>query len=1074
MSQENYVKWSFSDNFEKERLIPVGVNFCEIGRLEIECYYTCDKRLFKCKQNFVISLEVSSKVGAVLHELEKAESEGKLEIKEKDDKKVKINVKRGKGEGRIILTYKFKYRPPKEEMDDSIDIYVYKSDEKETVKEKLYETAAKIRTLIPFNIEYEIEPSADEYFVGDEVKLKFNINPKHTGLLELYISGATEVKKRVLNIEAKKTLSTEIKTQLKSTDGYIKVEARTPDLDYRKTIEIPILIKEPPRVAVESIVVGKDVIPGSQPVIAVTLINRSPSTTVTAGIEIEAYGVKTGSSETLNPLDKKTLRLQLPPVPFREEYGNVGMIKITEPQDYTLEETFPLPEVKKFPLKVIFPEGVLIYTPKPILRELIIENLSQMDVNINISKNKSDICNLEFDKQSLILQSNSKQKITVRIHPLKVGKETISFILEGWSDNIIVERREVPLRVEVLPGFSINNVEIIQPTDIDEVVAGQTITIRLEVNSHLKEHARLLAKGLTVDLNQEMIVSPGTSKHTVGEIRTLKEGKVIIAVTDGVYSKELTLPIKVVKPYVNFISELTEIPGGLTSSVGFVVENPFDVQLDVEYLVIADKDIILLGEKLKPTEVLANKIRLPPKFREEVFLNVVAKVPGERNLIIELEPFHGSVKGDKLRRVITLNIKSPMEILPSPKTLDVILPYPITSNVFGKNYLIKKVNFGLINKTGSAVENVEISLGVNNGEIILNPDKITIPVLSSRQQLTFDVEVSIPFNVPFERAALNIAISIGKIYQEKRDDIVEIDIRRRNSFSVFYPHEKYVEGCPFPSVKTDDCFEVLVPIEGEDVLKICGEAMPIFITLHKLLMRSAKLLSHIEPKDIWSAAAKYIYEVLSPEGDSENASKDLFECIDSYPHSVRGILIIPAIIWKITICRLASYTKLLKELIKEISQVKPGIISLSSNQPLYILRGRHYETLVKAVVSADEKSLQELRSYINQKSWEAGDLAAIYAITTGNGAEFSEDVADYLQNTNIAGYSLYVTACGWRSILKKENLRTLDEIIREQKSSRVSLALSLLYMLAVSKRYTLQPKYDIPLSYLIKGGEASW
>jgi len=1006
----------------------------------------------------------------VIIELEDFHYEGKLVAKRLEDEKLLVKVKRGRGQGRVYVRYKVRAELPKKEGTINAKITMYKVDIKTQEKVSVMQPiTVKIVITKPIEIEeIRILPHYDIYFVGDTIKIKATLTSKYAGGIYLSINGAGikdeniyyEVRSPYTKIEYKKEY------KLTKKDREIKLDIYIPEILYKERKSIAVNVIKPPRTLVDIEGFKEKPIIGKHAELRLKIKNRSASTEVNAKITALIYNYGLEYSVTLKPLEEKKVILKTPILTQESTTNTRGFIKILEEpglHEYVREIILPTPSQLPITLKPETSTPLNIYSSDVLTFSLKIINNLDIPIQLMVDKVKSKICKVQLTNTEVTVNSKSPATLNLQVIPKNIGKDNITIAFKIAHNGLTIATRKERYPIEIKPSFTISRVRV-KELKTDQVVVSQNVKLELDITYKGKVRTKLKVEGnkaIKTTVNNIPVVQGVRSYILDGTI--VDHGKPCITVTDGVYGEKVEIPLKVVKPYVNFYLDTKEIYGGIPTEVECRLENPLAIPIIVKPVIIYTRNLDILEPPSELKEVI------PPYGTRRHIIKMVGLKKGEATAKIAILSSYRE-ETSKKEYVVKLNVRDPINIYTSTQYREIKLPYPTATEIYGKKNIALNVELSIRNISNRAINNINVSIR-SSQNIILSKNKCTISILPENKVYKEIIEVKTPINYARKSVSLTYELDIGGKYKDN-GDLISIKTSYINYVPMVYHRRNFTTTCPYPYRLFEEYVETLLPGDFDPL--VYGEPLEVMLELRKLITDIAMILDKVKTKaeGFWRYLAKTFYLRIS---DPKYDFRELLAKLNEIDEAVGDVIISPILFWKALVYKVFNYQGEVTKLRNRIKSYVPGIIMLPLGSLGYSINRELYSLLINIILYDNEKDIDKLRSYLSKlknRLWEYGTISLIYALYANRPVDYDKGVADRLHNNNLEEYLMYIASTLYQWIKNKEELKRLKEIIaRKNFGPRGLFALAILYLTIITRNFSFKPFYSNKLFDSIIRGE---
>jgi hypothetical protein len=953
----------------------------EIMIVELKLNYSCNKLMAKCYEDFIIrpDLQFLGKVSVYI-KLEVMESDGKLSTECKDGLRVRVGVDRGKGVGNIRLVYKLVARPLGVGT-FSCDLTLFTESEKGISTRLVGPISIVVEALKAFDLlDINVNPENPEYFPGDELSVSLKYYSNYDGLALLRVGGAVDEMSEKLELKRGSGGEwSKVLTIRNFNKKYLSVVIEIPELNVKMIKNIDMNIT-PQKINMELIEVSDEAVIGKHIRLRIKVVNKSSLSGSLIRLNIKVYEHYIRSEVRLDPGGFKLIEFTTPLITYKSLNDVSGYIELTDlTSGHVILQELKL-EKPKPPVYLNLSKSHVIYSSaKRYESEIILSNNLDSEISVIMAMEKTPICDVSLQQSTVTLGPLAEERVAVLFTPRSIGNDKLRLSLKVEVERSLIYEYSEELLVEIRPAFNVLDVSVLNIRN-NNVIKGQELTIRLHFKVLCDELVELNISGKNLEVRGSTSIMIPPEEVLVSAV-TVGYGEPTITLNDGLYSVEVKVPIVIVKPDLSVEQEVKVIYGGIKNAVFFKVNNPYDTELKLTVGVDEPKDFIKVLTKSR-----------------EIFLRP------HSSMRFDME-FVGLRRTDNLTLNLKFKVSTEAEEYVFVKTFDFIVEDPVELEVVGGS---RNIFIPTVNQYSSVLQELNIpihmKISVKNSvkqfiddvRIILMYREAGNKVLYDKNQslrpdgLTEHLHTSVPYNILTDVITVLYRVIVSGYYvmdgelteiQSIRYTPIVVELSKFNS-----------EECPYPYVKSGDSTYLLIPIKA--VPEVCGDLTKLSL-LHKELVESLYdiALKYVEktPESIWDIISSVVF------GQSIYMKSQFSTKLKSYEDivfRVKGIDILPAILWRTTLAKLASH----KLEHPQVNFNKVGILVPSSEKRFHTIRNEFYINLLNLVFYGDDGSKLWLRSHIenNVRNLCIDPLYLIYILNGGEHIKYDKDIVDRL------------------------------------------------------------------------------
>ena len=997
---------------------------------ELELKYQCGKSLLgKCYDDFTLWPEIEGE--HYVAELDKVESEGKFEIAARPELKVNVSIGRGRGEASLRLVYRLFAKPPTTgTLSYTVVFYLATERERLRVGDPVKLTVSAVKPVDELTV--DVEPKSPLYFPGDRAVVSAKLRSNYRGRALVVIDGATDKLSEELELSEGELELVKNITIWYGEVNYLRVLVKVPEIGFEIERRLEVSIS-PSKLEVEVYEIPDEVFIGERAEVRVRVANKSTASKCLLKLKAKVYEHLVEDELSLDPGESTVIDIATPVITQRSLSEVEGFVELVD-QVSNFSWSQKLMLVKpQLPIVVkVDREHKLYSSAKKYSFSIKVENKLGAELEVELLLSKLTICDTTVQTDRLVLKPYESSEVPIELRPRKVGVETLNIGLVVWANEIKLYELSEEISLEVRQSFSITESSV-QGIKDSTVTKGQRFGVYLSFNVYPESGAevRLLSKNLRFSENV-LTVFPPEDKRLV-EMVAVDYGDSVITVSDGVYSLDLKLPVTVVRPMVRIVAGEEVIYGGMRGTVRFEVENPLGVELKL--LVKVDEENPFIRFITKSREVFLKPYARGPVELEVVGLKYVEK--GSFNVLLKVQIDVEGVKEEcEFSERLYFSVKSPVNVQLSVKHNAVYVPIvkdfspafkelrtPVSVMVMVKNltkHLIDSIEAGIWFKelSGKGATPIELSLDPGGSKPIV-------------------VDEGIPCDYTHDHITVSYRVTVSGCYTAEENEVKIPVVRYPPLLASFSKSLFKPKDCPYPRIELKDKVAVLIPI-GVDLSGIylaCGE--PIKISEYHIKLANnlySILLDSVgkEVKSVWDAASSVIFKRSLYIKPSFNKEQEVYEGI---VHSVKGIDVLPAVLWKITL------GKLIKQNAGKypVGAGKVGLIVSNSEERFRTVRGDFYDNLLKFVLHRNAENETWLYNYIRDSlnASVVDPMYLLYVLNGGRPVEFDEKIfASLLERGSLAGLLTYLALTdlsGW--VLNEKIVREVTRVVGEERGA---------------------------------------
>jgi len=1002
-----------------------------IALLELELRYQCNKPLGKCYDDFTLWPEVEGE--HYVAELDEVKSEGKFGITA-SGLKVNVAISRGRGEASLRLVYKL-FAKPSTTGTFSYTVVLYLATERERLRvgDPVKLTVSAVKPIDELAI--DVEPKSSSYFPGDRVAVSARLYSNYRGRALVVIDGATDKLSEELELSEGR-LELVKNTAIRHGEvNYLRVLVKVPEIGFEIERKLEVSIS-PSKFEVEVLETPGEVFIGERAEVRVRVANKSTASKCLLKLKSKVYEHLVEEELSLDPGESTIVDIVTPVITWRSLSEVKGFVELVD-QVSNLSWSQKLTLVKpQLPVVVeVDREHRLYSSAKKYSFSIRVGSRLGTELEVGLSLSQPTICDVTVQTDKLVLKPYDFSEALVELRPRSVGAETlrISVVVQANEVKLCELSEEISLEVE--PSFSITKSSV-QGTKGNVVTKGQKFGVYLgfEVYPESGVEVKLLSKNLRFSENILTVLPPKDEKLV--QVVAVGYGDSVVTVSDGVCSLDLKLPITVVKPEVRVIAGEEVIYGGMRGIIRFEVENPFGVDLKLSVRIDEENPFIRFITK-------GREVFLKPYARDPVELEVVGLKYIEKesfNALLKVQIDAEGVKEEyELSKRIYFSVKNPVDVRLNVKYSTVHVPIlKGTSPTFKKMCTPIGIMVMVKNLTKYFIDSIEVSIGFKElpGKGAMSI-KLSLDPGGSKPILVDEV---LPCDYVYDHVTVSYKVTVSDYYTAEKGE-VKIPVVRyppllaRFSKSLFKPKD-----CPYPRIELKDEVAVLIPI-GVDLNSIylaCGEPLRLSEYHIKLANNLHGILSDSirkKVKSVWDAASSLIFKHSLYIKSGFDKEQEVYEGI---VHSVNGVDVLPAVLWKITL------GKLIKRRAEgfSVKTGKVGLIVPRSEERFQVVRGDFYGNLLKFALHGNAESGAWLYNYIRDSlnALVLDPMYLLYVLNGGRPEEFDERVFEsLLKREDFAGLLTYLALTdlsGW--VFNERVVREVTGIVGEKGDALLS------------------------------------
>jgi len=1016
-------------------------NKYEIGQVKLIAQYSCQSFLGKCSEDLDIELYIDRPEDLnVDAEIKELKCEGKLGATA-EGHNLHLEVNRGRGEGRVEVTYGLQVVNPEKEGKYEVTLIYYvkfvKTGEKREIPRGVYKLS--IEVVKPFQVDIKVTPS-QELFEDDRFKVVINVESFIEDSISYEISYGAKSSENIIEVKPYKVYEIVEEFSASIESKAIAVRLESVKLKYVRSFEVKLLVKKPPRIEILAEEIVKNVKVGDSVSLSIKLRNRSLTKSVKILIKSRIYEHNVEKQIDLEPNEERLVNLETPPLSLKSlEVSDAVLEFIEYPGEHVIRRVRELPKPLE-PKVFIEIDTKQMQLYSSVKKRLILKfiNNEDYDVKFVIERINSSNVNVNVSQTSLVVSKNKTSEIFADVTPTGIGEGKIMMSFTVFKEKTEIASYESVITATIVPSFEISNIAFKGLRD-KHILKGQPLTMTITIINYADIPIELYIKGINVTSNLDKIYAlPGSNEYTLNVI--INKEKPSLTFSDGTFVKKVTLDLEVVKPYVGFELKTKKVYAGLHNAVKISIKNPFNQPINVGFRDIesSQKIQVVAGEKEK---LLSSLLTIPPYESGEIDLIIEVLTLGKASIKLNSIVTYKD-ESNTLEKTFDLTVEEPINVTIRSGAEKILLPYPLPPAVdVSKLYAKAGFTVTIRNISDTTIPVVNISVKpykdyVNTYISTKCEKEATYHLPPKGGDETISCDVKIPLNYPHDVVELKLIAKIGVMEFEKE---IRYSIERENFISIDFERISFTESCPYYHIEREGYVKAYMPISFN--ASVCGSPTK----LSTLLLEVVKdLRDIIEKMKLGISPWKEVYDILYSSivaKDTTKLSENIDKVVEKINEKTGEVIVVPALIWKYALSKLIFGNVD----IKKYENIKPGVIMFTHNN-WYSLNNDYYECLLKMLIENDEASMNKLREIVIASNYTAlSPILLAYVLAQGNVFiyrnlfKYDSNVSDLLMKNKLyRKYLTYLTLAEPSWIFDEKELEKFKKLLQKLSEKEAS------------------------------------